>query len=346
MASPDEDLTAQPSGDQQPLELLREDFMPELVPANVKLTIKDNDGGSADLWKLPPHVLEIIPGFNIRVRTRAFEEGIRTLAQSMLEEGFYQDKPLTGYAVKVGGVNRVVITDGHRRLLAVRLAISMGAQIDTVPVVLHPKGDNPTDATVRLMTTATAVPLTLYERSVGIKRLSSFGLEPAEISRRLSMRLKDVNELLEFAALPDSLKQMVAAETVSFHHALTVYRANGNKAVALIADAAQKVAASAPAGRSLRVRPQHMPGAARDKAIKKHSSQLYATLEQVTADPAFANLSDPVRLAIAAMIDKVRDAEQKATAPADANADAGASQAPDTDDADGSSGSAHSTPAA
>lgn len=308
--------------------LLKDKLDVTLVPAPVKAAMKDNGAVSSDLWKLPRSSLFLIPDFNVRVKDDKYRAGIRELADDMKANGFKQHKPIAGYAAIVDGINVLYVTDGHRRLEAFDLAVSEGAELDDkLPYVLMAKGSNLEDATYELLTTATGVGLTRYEKSVIIKRLSRYGHEPKEIAERIpSLTIADIDEYLLFASTPRALQELVASGKASFEHALTVFKQHGAEAQALLKDAAAKAqadAAKTPGSkkRSTRIMPKHMPGYALKNALTKHAAELFGALQKVSDDPAFQSLAPEAREEVAKMVAFIKnaaDTDSPATAAASA----------------------------
>ena len=105
------------------LEIPSAEFTPELVSGSVKTAMKDAGAKSADLWKVHPSKLRVIEGFNGRIRTPAYEEHLQRIKQSIIENGYYPDKPLAGYVAKEGDENVIYVTEGHTRHEAVQLVM-------------------------------------------------------------------------------------------------------------------------------------------------------------------------------------------------------------------------------
>jgi len=114
-------------------------------------------------------------------------EHIRSLADKMKAEGFKSSKPLEVVILEEGGVDRLVVTDGHCRLAAVKIALAEGATIKQVPCVTLPsKGTSPQDLIAGLVTSNSGKPLTTYETALVCKRLFNYGWEEAQIAKRLT----------------------------------------------------------------------------------------------------------------------------------------------------------------
>lgn len=114
-----------------------EDFAQELTPGNAKVAFGPN---SLDLWQIEPHKIQVLEGYNVRIQDDAYNARVRWLADRMKANGYDRKHPLGGYVAKIDGKDVPVITAGHRRLAGVLLAISEGAPIEKVPMVVSPRG--------------------------------------------------------------------------------------------------------------------------------------------------------------------------------------------------------------
>ena len=298
-------------------QLLKDSLEFNLIAANVKATMRENGAVSSDLWKCPRANLRLIPDFNVRVKDDAYRDGIRSLADSMKTSGFHPHKPIAGYAAQDGDDKVIYVTDGHRRLEAYDLARSEGAELDDfMPLVLVSKGSSLEDATYELMTTATGVRLTPYEKSVAIKRLSRYGHEAKDIAARLCCKPAEVEEYLLFSSMPKALQDMVASDKVSFDLALSTYKTKGSEAQSTLREASaarQQGAASSKTKKSTRVMPKDMPGASLKRALSKHAADMFTALQQVTADSAFNSLDSNVRDEVTKMVSFIKNADTGST---------------------------------
>ena len=92
-----------------------EDFTRELTPGNTKAAMKAVGASSSDLWKVEPARLRVLEGFNARIKNDAYTARVRWIADSIKANGFYPDKPLTGFVALEDGEEVIYITGGHRR---------------------------------------------------------------------------------------------------------------------------------------------------------------------------------------------------------------------------------------
>ena len=112
----------------------------------LKQLIQQEHGTLSDLFGVPIHLLDANPD-NVRIDTPELREHIRTLANSIIAQGFLRSRPLT---VRQSG-DRLIVVDGNCRLLAVRLAMEEGAEIKNLPCVSEAPGTNDADRTCNML---------------------------------------------------------------------------------------------------------------------------------------------------------------------------------------------------
>jgi ParB family chromosome partitioning protein len=171
-------------------------------------------------------------------------EHVEGLTKSILENGFYQSKPLAGYVALIDGKQRVCITDGHCRFQAAQAAIKAGAEIEALPVVVSPKGTTMEDLTVALVMSNAGKPLAPYEVGVVCKRLIDFGMEERDVAKRLGMSAPRVSDLLMLVGAPRAVRSLVSAGTVSATQAIDTLKKHGDKAADKLAAGAEKASQS------------------------------------------------------------------------------------------------------
>lgn len=273
-----------------------EDFTRELTPGNTKAAMKAVGAASSDLWKVAPGQLRTLEGFNARIKNDAYAARVRWIADSIKANGFYPDKPLTGFVALEDGEEVIYVTGGHRRHEAVALAVSEGVEVATVPVVIKPRGTSMEDLTVDLVVGNEGEPLTTYEQAVVCKRLAGFGWDSKEIARRLGYSTAQyVDGLLSLASAPLAVRKMVIEAVISATTAIEAIKKHGDKATDVLLAAMVKSAGG-------RVTAKHMPDADFKKAIKKQAEPMYTALTKVQADPGFAKLSKEVRELLAELL--------------------------------------------
>lgn len=207
----------------------------DFAPGNVK---KATVGiSSSDLWKWPVDKINVLDGFNVREKNEAYRQRVRAIATSIMENGYMADKPLAGYIAE-GDI--LVLIDGHTRFDALKLAISEGAEIETVPVVTKPRGTSVEDLTISLYTSNTGERLTPYETAKLCKRLLGFGMDEGQIAKRLGVTRAYVVDMLNLLAAPKKLRDMVTEGTVSATEATKAVKTHGSKAAEVLETAVKQ----------------------------------------------------------------------------------------------------------
>jgi ParB family transcriptional regulator, chromosome partitioning protein len=267
-----------------------------MIAGNVKAAMRDVGAVSADLWQVAPDKLRVIDGFNVRVKNAGYTARVRLIADSIKQNGYYKDKPLSGYVAREEAGDIIYITGGHRRHEAVLLAISEGVEIPSVPVIVSPKGTSLEDLTVALTTGNDGEPLSTYEQAIVCKRLAGFGWESKDIAKRLCyVSPQYVDGLLSLAAAPLPIRQMVAENVVSATTAIAAIAKHGDKAHQELLNALVKAA-------GVRVTPKHMPGHDRKVALRKSAEPMHAALRRIHDDPGFVMLSGELQAAIGELL--------------------------------------------
>jgi ParB family chromosome partitioning protein len=273
-------------------------FNTEIAFGGSKRLMSDIKAKSRDLYQVPFELIREIPNFNVRVHDEAYDQHIDYLAQSMFENGFYQDKPIAGYVANVDGKDVIYVTDGYSRLKAIPRANKLGASITTVPMVFKSAATSLEDLTVALVTSNEGKPLTPFEKGIVCKRLEGYGMERTDIAKRLKISAVYVGQLLTLMGAPNEIRKLVQAGKLSAENALAAMKKHGTKAVEVLQTASAQAAASG----QKRITEKSLPGAKFAKAIKKQAPVMAETLRSVKADPGFSSLSPELREKLEALL--------------------------------------------
>ena len=287
------------------------DFSTTLVSTSIKGAMKAAGAGSRDLWQIDPFKLRVIEGFNPRVDTPKYLAHIRSLAESIKTEGFYQDEPLAGYAAMVDGEQVVFIYAGHSRLRGVKLAIqALGAEVPRVPVSVSTDGLSMEDMTVALIRGNDGKSLTYYESAIVCKRLVKYGFEIDEISRRTGITVPLVKARLVLMAAPLKLRELVANEVVSATLALEMITTHGDKALEKL-EAAMGHAGDSGKTRVTKTQTAKADVFDRARFVKKAAPKLYEAASLVREDPGYSALSAETRELIEDLLTEIRGTGDK-----------------------------------
>jgi ParB family chromosome partitioning protein len=265
------------------------EFPADFAAGSVNKAMANSTKGA--MWKVPVGDLHVMPGLNVRGDSEAYRARVSRLARSIFAEGFYPDKAL---AVFVDSEGKIMVRDGHTRLLAVKEAIGMGAQITTLPCVTALPGSTMEDFTVGLVKSNEGAPLLPIEVAIVCKRLVGWGMSPAKVAERLDYTTRYVEELLGLLAAPSALVTLVKEGTVSASTAMKAIKQKGaKKAAEVIVEAAQ----AAPKGKKVTDKTIAAPAAKKaPKALPKATSvDPMVALKAVFNDPSFNKLADKVQ---------------------------------------------------
>jgi ParB family chromosome partitioning protein len=193
-----------------------------------------------------PDLIDVDPGFNVRMETPDYLESIQETANSIRALGFLREKPLI--VRRVG--DRVTIIDGHGRFRACQMAIAEGAEIKAIPCIVVDRNTTEEERTLALITTNNGRPLLPLEQAVVVKRLLSYGWKQADIAAKIGKPISWLNGLLTLSGADREVREMVANGNVSATEALRVIKKDGAKAGATL----KRAAASVPAGKKVTAR--------------------------------------------------------------------------------------------
>lgn len=278
------------------------DFKEELVAANSKVLM---NGIASTRMSNAVNVmiedLKVLEGFNVRVKNAGYYAHIREIADSILANGFYQSKALTGYGAMVGKRAVVYITDGHCRYEAAQLAISEGAPIADLPVIILDKAVSMEDLTVSLVRSNQGKRLEPLELAIACKRLAMFGWKPSQIAERVGITTEYVHQLLLLAGSPKEIRAMVEKGEITAAAAVSVIRAHGGQACEVMGAALQIARENG----KQKVTPKYLPEKIRKKAFIKNAPAMYSVLERMRVLPSYSGLPSDIREIIEGIIESV-----------------------------------------
>ncbi len=230
---------------------------------------------SRDLYQVPLKDIYVEPGLNPRTHDQMYFDNLEVLATDIFNNGFYQDKPLAGYIAKKEGRDVIVLVDGHRRYAAAQIAVTKGAQIEALPVVLKDKSIGMEGLTLALLHSNEGQPFTTYEKAVIAKRLKAFGWENGRIAIEMRCTAAFVGQLLDLAGAPQAIQQMVQAGHLAATEAQRLVKEHGEDATAVASEALVRAKA---AGRNKITAKDITPKERKEKLARKHGYALYLAI--------------------------------------------------------------------
>lgn len=171
-------------------------------PVNVSVRNHEAVVGRTDFYRIDPTQIKVIDGMNPRSSFDALK--LEELKESIKENGV-----LVPLRVKINNDGEITLIDGERRLRAVLMAISEGAEIISVPAIVERKTMNEIDALVLALTANQGEPLTLVEEAHAIKKLVNYGMRAEDVAKKLGKSAPTIYARLQLLdASPEVLEAM------------------------------------------------------------------------------------------------------------------------------------------
>ncbi|MFM0736788.1 ParB N-terminal domain-containing protein [Paraburkholderia xenovorans] len=257
-----------------------------IVTGNTKAAVKAAGGGSSDLWTVPPDQLHYDPRDNVRPLDR---DRVRHMANLIKVNGYDRKQPLGCFVRKVGGENRIYVYAGQHRFHGALLAISEGAQIDRLPIVIdEAKSVNRANLIYAGITTNDGEKLTPLQLAEKVVELQELGEPNTTICQRLNITDQTIRDVLLLAKAPAALHKLVRDKVVSSTLAIDEIRAHGGEKAF---ERLQIAAAQVKAGGKAKVTKKALAKPATHKVTDAHAKQLLQALQSVLHDPTFGKLS-------------------------------------------------------
>jgi len=172
-----------------------------------------------DLFGVLLEEIVIEDGFNVR-----FDMGdLRELMESIVELGI--KNPIHAYQKK-GDINRYTLLEGHRRIAAVKLAVSEGkldAKVFRIPMVKE-RNMSDVDRVLGLVTYNSGKPLHMLEEAAAYQKAVAYGATPAEIAKRVGKSPTHIANCLILLTAGKPTQQMIREGNVAPTNVLSMLR--------------------------------------------------------------------------------------------------------------------------
>lgn len=281
------------------------------VSASVKKGMKEI-GSTNDMFMVDPRKVKVWKGFNTRIKDDVYWEGIKSLATSIMNNGFYKDKPLACIVVNESGELVVYCVEGGRRLDAalMRMEWMTPEEADSfrIPAVPKERETSEVDLVYGLAQGNNAVAFRPYEMAILVKRLKQvYGQTNEEILERLGSMVSPsyLNHLLIVAGAPRKIAELIISDKLSVTHAVKIMNEYGSDAIAVL----EKAESNAQAEGKEKITDRYMPGRRLEKALRKEARALYESATQVINDPGFHSLSEHTRAVLQDLLNDLKAAD-------------------------------------
>lgn len=189
--------------------------------------------------RVPLDKLAVLPGFNTRVKDAEYNERVTGIAESIVANGFFDDKPFA--VTMLPNDDTVYIYDGEHRFDASKQALLDGAEFpDGLPVAWAKDGATVKDLTIHLAHGNNGERLNMVELAAVVRRMQGLGMDKAEIAGALGRTARHVDNLFVLADANQQVKKAVASGKIAGAEAVKLLRKDKSTAAAKIAEAVKK----------------------------------------------------------------------------------------------------------
>ena len=191
--------------------------------------------------RAPLDKMAVLPGFNTRVKDADYNERVAGIAESIVANGFFDDKPFA--VVMLPGDDTIYVYDGEHRFDAAKAAILDGAEFpDGLPIAWAKDGATVRDLTIHLAHGNNGERLNMVELASVVRRMQGLGMEKAEIAEALGRTARHVDNLFVLAAANQTVKKAVASGQIAGAEAVKLLRKDPKTAADKITEAVKKAA--------------------------------------------------------------------------------------------------------
>lgn len=194
--------------------------------------IKDIAIGRSDIFRLDPRDIRVREGWNLRnTETAEYKAGIVDLKNQIIAAGGVKE------ALTVQWEDGAPwLTNGHRRLAAVKLALSEGHEVPFVPVQTEGRNVSEVDCVLSMVLRNSGVPFTPMENAAVFKRLQDLGLTLVQIGEKVGYTEARVRQTIDLLTMPEPVKAHIDAGTVAPTTAAEVVKKVGRERAGEVID--------------------------------------------------------------------------------------------------------------
>lgn len=203
-------------------------------PGDIASALEPVKVGSFEVLHVPIEHLHVKPGYNPRIDTPAYRDHVRSIANSILANGYYPEKIIAIFVERVDDKDVLYVHDGHTRLAAAKLAIEEGADLATLPVLPIAPGVDEESLTISLLRSNEGRSFTIYERAMVVKRLAGFGWSTSKMAEKLGCGIDSIEDCLTIASAPHKVRDMIVRDILAPYLAVALMKQYGSKTVATL----------------------------------------------------------------------------------------------------------------
>jgi ParB family chromosome partitioning protein len=196
-----------------------------------------------DILSVDPRNIVIKEGFNVRQDMGDLE----ALMYSLVESG--QQVPIK--CAKVRGEEKYELIEGHRRIMAINMALERGLEFPYVKVEMFSGSDE--DRLFTMLITGTGQKqLTELEQAEGFKRLINFGYKKDDIAKKVGLSPAQVYNMIQLANVPQKIKIRIAENKISGNTVIQLIREvkDSEEQIKIVEDAIANVESTTEEGKN------------------------------------------------------------------------------------------------
>lgn len=199
----------------------------DMVSLKMMAESKVNGVNKVTHFKLDPSIIEVEQGFNLRFMTPARREYIDGIKKAWRAGAKFP--PL---AVRVED-GRILLVDGHNRLIAILELIAEGVEILSVEAFQF--AGNDADRVAHMVGTGQqGLVLSQLEQGHGFRRLQNFGWPIKRIADHIGKSDTHVEKCVMLAEADTEIQQMIVREEVSADVVIDVLRRHRSRALEVL----------------------------------------------------------------------------------------------------------------
>jgi hypothetical protein len=178
-------------------------------------------------YTLPPTDIHVMPGRNLRRRDEnGLYQGHQELVDFIIENGVKSLPPIR-VCLHDG---KYFVTAGHRRIEAIRDAISQGCEIVNVPVDMDDKLSSESDHLITQITENSGVAYSDLEVGDCVKKYLGYGHSIEDIARRTGKKVPYIKKCYDLTFAPMEIKAMIDSGEMATTTAVNLIREKGTGA--------------------------------------------------------------------------------------------------------------------
>lgn len=202
---------------------------PAFVPGSIKGAMKHFDATKRDYYLMDRANITVTKDYNVRMPTARRAAHVRWLADQMKENGYDTSCPVKILiTIDPDDTPRANLTGGHCRIEAYDLAVSEGAELGRISVLVSKDlQDSAIDEiTAKLVTDNGGLPFEDCEMAIVVQRQIRFGWTPEKISSRLGISKAQIKNYMTVMRMHPTVRDAWFAGQVSMNVILALSKTN------------------------------------------------------------------------------------------------------------------------